>query len=81
MGNRFVVGRTGRRVLAGLEPLTDRAFSVTGGGQMMGQEFGLAFDEIGEMLLQNGANAGVQFLASRAQQGAVGGVLHQRVLE
>ena len=66
MGNRLVVGRTGRRVLAGLEPLTDRAFSVAGGGQMMRQELGFAFDEVGEMVLQNGADAGVQFLAPRA---------------
>ena len=48
---------------------------------MMGQEFGLALDEIGEMLLQHRRDPSMQFLPPGAQQGAVGGVLHQRVLE
>ena len=68
-------------MLAGLQPLIDRALGVAGGGQMMGQEFGLALDEIGEILLQHRRDPGMQFLPSSAQQRAVGGVLHQRVLE
>jgi len=45
------------------------------------EQFRLALDEIGEMLLQHCSGAGMQFLATGAQQGTVGGVLHQRVLE
>ena len=47
----------------------------------MGEQFGLALDEIGEMLFQRRRDARVQFLPSPAQQGRVGSVLHQRVLE
>ena len=47
----------------------------------MGEQFRLALDEIGEMLFQRRGDARVQFLAAAAQQGRVGGVLHQRVLE
>jgi hypothetical protein len=54
---------------------------VAGGGQMMGRNLGLALDEIGELLLQPCRDAGVHLLALCAQQGAVGGVLDQRVLE
>jgi hypothetical protein len=47
----------------------------------MGESFGLAFEEIGEMLFQRRRDARVQLLPPPAQQGGVGGVLHQRVLE
>ena len=81
MADRFEVRQARCGMLAGLQPLIDRALGIAGGGQMMGQEFGLALDEIGEMLLQHCRDSGVQFLPPGAQQGAVGGVLHQRVLE
>jgi hypothetical protein len=45
------------------------------------QEFGLTLDEIGEMVLEHRRDAGLQLLAPGAQQGAVGRVLHQSVLE
>ena len=51
MGNRFEVSRVRRGMLAGLQPLIDGALGVAGGCQMMGEQFGLALDEIGEMLL------------------------------
>jgi hypothetical protein len=57
------------------------ALRVAGGCQMMGQQFGAALDEIGEMRFQCRGDAPMQFLPLRAQQRAVGGVLHQRVLE
>ena len=81
MADRFEMGRARRGMLAGLQPLIDRALGIAGAGQMMGQEFGLALDEIGEMLLQHRRDPGMQFLPPCAQQRAVGGVLHQRVLE
>ena len=45
------MSQTYRRELASLEPLIDRTLGISGGGQMMGQEFRLALDEIGKTLL------------------------------
>ena len=70
MADRFEVGQSRRGMLAGLQPLIDRALGIAGGRQMMGEQFGLALDEIGEMLLQRRRDARVQFLPSSAQQGA-----------
>ena len=81
MADRFEMGQARRGMAAGFQPLIDRALGIAGGGQMMGQQFGLALDEIGEMLFQRRSDPGMQFLPPPAQQSAVGGVLHQRVLE
>ena len=81
MADRFEMRHPSGSVLAGLEPLVDAAFGSAGAGQMMGEQFGLALDEIGEILFEHRGNASVQLLAPGPQQGAVGGVLHQRVLE
>ena len=81
MGNRFEVSQSRGGMLPRLKPLLDRAFAVAGSRQMMGEQFGLALDEIDEMLFQRSCDARVQLLSSPAQQGRVGGVLHQRVLE
>jgi hypothetical protein len=51
MADRFEVGGALGGMLAGLQPLIDRAVGLAGRGQMMGQELGLAFDDIYEMLL------------------------------
>ena len=48
---------------------------------MMGEQFGLALDDIGETRFQCRGDTLMQFLPSPAQQRAVGSVLHQRVLE
>ena len=48
---------------------------------MVGQKFGLALDEIAKMLLQHPRDPGMQVLPPCAQQGTVGGILHERVLE
>jgi len=66
---------------AGLQPLIDRAVGCPGGSQMVRKEFGLTLDEVGKVLLERRRDAGVQFLPPDAQQGAVGGILHQGVLE
>ena len=52
MGNRLEVSQSRRGILAGLQPLLDRTFGVAGGGQMMGEQFRLALDDIGEMRFQ-----------------------------
>jgi len=81
MGNRFDVSQSLRSMLPRPQPLIDRAFGVAGSRQVMGEQFRLALDEIGEMLFQGRRDARVQFLPSPAQQGRVGSVLHQCVLE
>ena len=50
MGNRFEVSQLRCGMLPCLQPLIGRAFDVAGRSQVMGEELGLAFDEIGEML-------------------------------
>ena len=52
MGDGLDMGGERRRALAGPQPVIDRAFGIAGGGQMMGQAFGLALDEIGEIRLK-----------------------------
>ena len=81
MAGRLEMRQTGRRTATCLQPLIDGAGGVAGRRQMVGEVFGLALDKIRELMLQHRRDAGVQLLASGAQQGAVGGVLHQRVLE
>ena len=51
MGDRFEVSQSRCGMLPGLQPLIDRAFGVAGSRQVMGEQLGLALDEIGEMLL------------------------------
>src|SRR5258706_6700556 len=81
MADRFDMSQAHYGMPPRFEPLINRSAGVACAGQMMRKQFRLALDEIGEILLQYRGDAGVQFLASRAQQGAVGGVLHQGVLE
>src|SRR5260370_1025093 len=81
MADRFEMRQALRSMPTGLQPLSHRALGVASGSQVMGQEFRLALDQIGEMLLQQRRDAGVQFLPSGAQQRAVSSVLHQRMLE
>ncbi len=59
MTDRFEMRRASRGMLAGPQPLTDRALGIVGRGQMMGQELGLALDEVSEMLLQHRRDASV----------------------
>jgi len=81
MTDRFEMSGALGGVPAGLQPLIHRAFEIAACSQMTGEQFGLALDEIGELLLQYCSDASMQFLPPGAQQCAVGGVLHQRVLE
>ena len=81
MADGFEVRQALGGMLAGLEPLIDGVLVVSGSGQMVSQELGLAFDEIGKMLLQRCCDAGVQFLPPSSQQCTVGGVLYEGVLE
>jgi hypothetical protein len=53
----------------------------TGLCEMVREDLRLGSDSIGELLSEHLSKTRVQFLAPFAQQGAVGGVLYQRVLE
>ena len=48
---------------------------------MVGHELRLSDHDFGELALQSRRNAGMDLPASTTQQGAIGCVLHQRVLE
>ena len=65
MADRFEVGKALGGMLAGFQPLIDCALGIAGARQMMGQEFWLALDEIGEMCFQCHSDAPVQFPPSR----------------
>jgi hypothetical protein len=80
MVDRLGIGGLGSGELARLEPLIGGPFHLSGTGQVMGQQLRLPIDQIRKMLLQGGGNSRMQLLAWAAQQRAVGGVLHQRML-
>jgi hypothetical protein len=67
MGNRFEVSQSCCGMLPRLQPLIDRAFGVPGSRQVMGEQFRLALDQIGEMLFQCRRDARVQFPAARVE--------------
>ena len=75
------MGGTPGSELARFQPLIHRSLGLAGSGEMMRQELGLALHYVGELLFQHRRRAGVQFLPSGTQQGAVGDVLQQRMLE
>jgi hypothetical protein len=54
---------------------------ISGVRQMMGEKFGLPFDEVGKLPFQSCGNATVQLLPPATQQIVVDRVLHQRMLE
>ena len=50
MTNRLEMGKVCSGMTTGFQPLIDCTFSLPGSGQMMSQQFRLAFDEIREFL-------------------------------
>src|SRR5262245_2184615 len=75
------IGRAQGRVLAGLEPVSDRRFSQSGFGQMVRQRFGLSLQDFREPLLERVRNGGVQMHAAASHEAGICGVPYQRVLE
>src|SRR5690348_15070238 len=66
---------------ARFQPIGRSAFSLTGCGQVMREDLWPRLHEVRKPLLQRLGDAAMQGLARATQQGAVGGVLDQRVLE
>src|SRR5262249_20891703 len=75
------IGTGTQGALSGGEPVVDRAFDQSTFGTMMREELGLRDRHLREALLERLGDASVQLSPRAAQQGAVRGVLHQRVLE
>ena len=67
--------------MTGLAPAGDSVFDQPGFRVMLGEELGLAVDQLGGMGFEGFGDLCVQSLASAAQQAAVRRILHQRVLE
>ena len=75
------IGRALGRVLAGLEPLSDRLFDQSGFREMVRQNFGLGLRNVGELLLEHVRNGGVQMRAAAFHEAGICGVPYQCVLE
>ena len=66
---------------AGGEPIVDRLFRQTRFLAVVGEQRRLGRDDLREPGFEGRGDAGMKLPAPVAQQGAIGGVLHQRVLE
>ena len=65
----------------GGKQIVDRLFGQTGVLAVAGVQRRLGRDDLREAVFEGRGDAGMELLPAAAQQGAVGGVLHQRVLE
>ena len=73
--------RARQGLLAGSIKIADRLFRLSGFGAVIRQLLRLALDDIRKFFLQRRNNAAVNQMLLAAQQCAVGGLLHQSVLE
>ena len=69
------------RPSAGCEKVVDGLFELAGFPAMVRQLLGLAVDDLGEPLLQCADNSAIDQMSLAAQQRAVSGFLHERVLK
>ena len=81
MGGCLLVCRAAERLVAGLAPPFDRRLVEPGLGQMVGDEFRLGRRDSRELSVQDIGDLPVQDLAPALEQGFIGGVLDQGVLE
>jgi hypothetical protein len=79
--DRLPVGRTLGRAAAGLEPVADRPSRLAGLGEVQRDQFRRRLGQLGPPFLQRSRDGGVELPPSIAQEGAVGRVADQRVLE
>src|SRR5258705_8978493 len=73
--------RTLDRQAPSLVPILDCLFNEASHRTMLRHKLGLSRCNLGKLAFQRGHSASMQLLPSTAQQGAVRGVLHQRVLK
>jgi hypothetical protein len=79
--HRLLHGRAPDSLSPCRERVNDRLLELPSLGAMMRELFGLALDDLGKMSFQGGDDSRVDQMPLAAQQGAVGGVLHQCMFE
>jgi hypothetical protein len=70
-----------KRLLPGLKAIPDRLFVESRFRAMLCQSRGVACCYFGELSFKDRGNVGMKLLATAAQERALSGVLHQRMLE
>ena len=73
--------RASRGLLTGLAPVDNRLFYGSGLGVVMRQQAGLLICNFGEAFFQHRSDAGVKLTPPAAEEGLVGGILKEGVLE
>src|SRR6266478_1822825 len=81
VGNGFHKGGTLRSPLACPLPIEDSPCAKTRFGAVVSQQFRLRLNGSWKPLLEGHGNPGMEVLPATAQQGAVSGVLYERMLE
>jgi len=81
VGSCLLKCRAAQGLIAGLAPPFDRRLGEPGLGQMVGDEFRLGRGSRGELAAQGIGDLPVQHLPPALEQGFVGGVLDQCMLE
>ena len=79
--DRFMIGGPLFGALAGQEPKFDGPLRRPGGPQMAADELGLALDQLGKTLFQDGGHPCMQLLPHGSRQRRVSRVAHQHMLE
>ena len=79
--DRFLVGRALPRQSAGAQPPIQGAVLNPSLREMTGEEFGLALEKGGELRFERGGDTRMNFHSPALEQGRVGDILDQRVLE
>ena len=81
MRDRLLERRAAQREVARLAPIFDRRFGQTRLREVMGEQFRLGLDNVGEFFAQGLGVLLVQDLPAALQQAFVRSILHERVLE
>ena len=81
MGNGLDIGRAQGRVLARLQPVSDRLFDQSGFREVVCQSFGLSLHDFRKLLLECVRNGRVQMPAPAYQEAGICSVPYQGVLE
>src|SRR5215472_13682388 len=81
MLNRFTIARALHRLIASPTPVSDGLVVKTCFCAVAGKNFRMRCRDVGELAFDGRGDTGVELLASAPEQGAVRGILDQRVLE
>src|SRR6516225_3788796 len=81
MLNRFTIARALHRLFASPTPVYDGLVVKVCFCAVAGENFGMRCRDLGELAFDGRGDTAVELLASAPEQGAVRGILNQRVLE